>query len=137
MNKSIALIFFTLMLFTNCQEKPSDESEAIREHFTSSEISELKKIMQFTDNIVLGKSGQHDLNKAYHQYFEQVDFPNGLGRNEIVVTEEIKYNFLFNLDSSIFNEIWTKGTPRLIRTNDTTLHNPVGFPKLDPTAEND
>ena len=69
------------------------------------------------------------MNKAYHYYLDSIYRARKNGdRDALAFDTEEKYEFLFNLDTCLFDELWIKATTaRWVKTRDTILHHPENF----------
>ena len=129
----LILIFSTITIFANSSIGQSDlDSRQIEKFFDKKEKKELVKIISFVDSLVLSKTKSKEIEKAYHQYLDLLHENAANGNLEWAFDEEMKYNFLFNIDSTVFNKIWFKSTTsRIVKTRDTTLYNPENFVSID------
>jgi hypothetical protein len=129
----LILIFSTITIFANSCIGQSDlDSRQIEKFFDKKEKKELVKIVSFVDSLVLSKTKSKEIEKAYHQYLDILHENAANGNLEWAFDEKMKYNFLFNIDSTVFNKIWFKSTTsRIVKTRDTTLYNPENFVSID------
>ncbi len=71
--------------------------------FSDSELKGIASIIQYVDQKVLSDTGEMDIEKAYHSYFEKI----ATSKEYIVpFKEENKYQFLESLDPAVFNSFW-------------------------------
>lgn len=138
MRKTISLLI-TFLLVANTGYSITDlKSEQIERHFNEKERKELAKIVSFVDGLVLSKTRLKDISKAYHRYLDLVFENAANGDFDWAFDEEIKYEFLFSIDSTVFNKIWSKSTTaRIIKTRDTTLYNLENFISIDLNSRGD
>lgn len=132
MYKLILLLTTILIIANSCFGQNDLGSKQILKYFDKKERKELAKIVSFVDSLVLSKTGLKEINKAYHQYLAVLHENATNGNGEWAFEEEMKYNFLFNIDTTVFNKIWFKSTTsRIVKTRDTTLYNPENFISID------
>lgn len=118
------LVIAFLLLLDTLHSQNSLDNELIKQHFSSTEIIGLQKIIAFTDSLVQSARGNADINNSYHSLLDSIRDQ----KIDFAFNEEIKYSFLFSLDSSLFNKIWIKYSDhRKIWTKDTILINPKDF----------
>jgi len=118
-----------LILSTSCVSKTDLKSEQIERYFNAKERIELAKIVEYVDSLVLSKTELKEIDKSYHQYLDLLHEMAANGDMEFwAFDEEMKYEFLFSIDTVLFNKIWFKSTTsRIVKTRDTTLYNPENF----------
>ncbi len=101
--KSInTLIFFWIALST-CMAQP--KSVALEDYYTSKEILELQRLIQFVDKGIT-KNCKDAKVDCYNKFFEEFD---NIAANEdlqIPLSQEDELQLLQDLDSDIFNDIW-------------------------------
>lgn len=132
MNKLILVLTTFLIVSNYCFGQCDLESKQIRKYFDKKERKELVKIVSFVDSLVLSKTGLADTGEAYHRYLDMLHENAAKGNLEWAFDEEMKYDFLFNVDSVVFNKIWSKSTTsKIVKTSDTTLFNPENFISID------
>lgn len=138
MHKIISLLI-TFLLIANSGFSITDlKSKHIERHFNKKERKDLAKIVSFVDSLVLSKTRLKDINKAYHRYLDLVFENAANGDLAWAFDEELKYKFLFSIDSTLINKIWSKSTTaRIIKTRDTTLYNPENFIFIDLNSRGD
>lgn len=128
----LILIFSTITILANSCIGQSDlDSKQIEKYFDKKERKELVKIVSFVDSLVLSKTELKEIDKAYHQYLDSLHENAANGNLDWAFDEEMKYKFLFSIDSIVYNKIWIKETPRMVSNRDTTLYNPENFISID------
>jgi len=129
----LILILTTILIFANSCVGQSDlDSKQIKKYFDKQERKELVKIISFVDSLIISKTELKEIDQAYHQYLDLLHENAADGNWEWAFDEEMKYNFLFNIDTTVFNKIWLKSTSsRIVKTRDTTLYNPENFISID------
>ncbi|NQU51574.1 MAG: hypothetical protein HQ522_03445 [Bacteroidetes bacterium] len=129
MHKLNSIITMLLILSTSCVSKTDLKSEQIERYFNAKERIELAKIVEYVDSLVLSKTELKEIDKSYHQYLDLLHEMAANGDMEFwAFDEEMKYEFLFSIDTVLFNKIWFKSTTsRIVKTRDTTLYNPENF----------
>ncbi len=138
MNKLILILTTILIIANSCVGQNDLDSKQIGKYFDKKEKKELVKIISFVDSLVLSKTELKEIDKAYHQYFDLLHENAANGDLDWAFDEEMKYNFLFNIDSTVFNKIWFKSTTsRIVKTRDTTLYNPEDFISIDLNNKGD
>jgi len=129
----LILILTTILIFANsCVGQNDLVSKQIEKYFDKKETAELVKIISFVDSLVLSKTELKEIDKAYHKYLDLLHENATNGNSDWAFGEEMKYEFLFSIDSALFNKIWIKSTTsRIVKTKDTTLYNPENFILID------
>jgi len=98
--------------------------------FNVNEQTELKILINFVDSIVLTTTNEKNIELAYHYYFDSLLYKKP-DKGEIAINQEEKYNFIFNLNSELVNEIWTiDSIVKSVKTRDTVLYDLVDFPNI-------
>lgn len=132
MHKLSLLLITILIIATSCFGQSDLKSKHIEKYFDKKERKELVKIISFVDSLVILKTELKDINKSYHQYFDMLNENAANGVLDWAFDEEMKYDFLINIDTTVFNKIWLKTTTsRIVKTRDTTLYNPENFISID------
>ena len=123
-------IFLSICIFiaVGCSQpnqKLSFETPLLKKYFTETERPLLAKMVQFTDSLVLANTKETQAEEAYHVYLDTIQslMKNGEWMN-YTFNEPEKQEFLFNLDTTLFNKIWEKSIPRIVKSKDTTLYSP-------------
>ena len=112
MNKvKFALLIFIGLTIFSCQKRFNLQSDKkLNEIFTKSEIIEIEKMIIYVDDRVIEKTGNKDIEQAYHQLLDKINQTMQESSNFLVpFEEEEKYKFLESLDTSVFNEFWYMG----------------------------
>ena len=105
-NIKLALLFITGFTFFSCQPKFDLQSDKhLTEIFTKNELKEIEKMIIYVDDMVVEKSGERDINEAYHHLLDQT--MQDSSKYLVPFKEEEKYEFLESLDTKVFNEFWT------------------------------
>ncbi len=135
MNKLYVVIALLFLMITSCSHEVTLSTVLINKHFSLQERKELAKIVAFADSLVLSKTDFDEIDKSYHQYLELRTFVTGDSVPNLWAFEEkMKYEFLFSLDTCLFNEIWRISTaPGNVSTKDTTLYYPTNFHSIELT----
>ena len=129
----LIFILSSIFILSNSSIGQNDlNSKQVEKFFDKNERIELVKIISFVDSLVISKTKITDINKAYHKYLDLLHDNAENGTFDWAFDEEMKYNFLFNIDTTGFNKIWFKSTTsRIVHTRDTTLYNPENFISID------
>jgi hypothetical protein len=129
----LILILTTIFIFANrCIGQSDLDSKQIEKYFDKKQRKELVKIISFVDSLILSKTKLTEINKAYHKYLDLLHENAASDNLYWAFDEKMKYNFLFNIDTVVFNEIWVKSNnSRIVKTRDTTLYNPENFISID------
>lgn len=129
----LTILLLTLFIISNsCFGQIDLKSKQIEKYFDKKERNELVKVISFVDSLVLLKTESKEIDKAYHQYLDLLLENAANGDLHWAFEEKMKYNFLFNINSSVFLKIWIKlTTSRIVKTRDTTLVNPENFISID------
>ena len=142
--KPLNVIFlFLIVLLCSCSSKDNQlnlhDDPYLTKYFTTVEIAELEKIISFTDSCVMTNNKYQEVNPAYYYIIDSMwyDISSVDGFGLIPINEKMKYKFLFNLDTNLFNKIWYKYTPGIISSYDTTLYNPDGLISLEVNNNGD
>ena len=98
------------------------DDEILSEYFSKENKRVLKEIISYVDSIVRSRISESDIERSYHAFLDSVRFSEDAKYG--AVNEEMKYEYLESLDTSVFNDIWIKDTPPLIWTIDTVLYSP-------------
>ncbi|WP_347839000.1 hypothetical protein [uncultured Draconibacterium sp.] len=132
MDKLIIILTTFLIIANSCFAQSDMDSKQIEKYFDKKERKELVKIISFVDSLIISKTELKEIDKAYHKYLDLLHENAANGDLHWAFDEEMKYNFLFNIDSTVFNKIWFKSTTsRIVKTRDTTLYNPENFISID------
>ncbi|MCW0484951.1 hypothetical protein [Gaoshiqia sediminis] len=129
--KQLILLIFFLMQFGFIFGQVQINTEEVKRYFTPNEQKELGKVVAYVDSIIYSKTKIVNIDSSYHQYFEILNENAANGNYEWAFNEEMKYKFLFGIDPAVYNKIWIKETPRMVRNRDTTLYNPEGYISID------
>ncbi|KAF0201597.1 MAG: hypothetical protein FD170_2603 [Bacteroidetes bacterium] len=128
----VSLVLILLVSFSAPNPSNEFDTKLYRKHFTEQERLELFKIVSFVDSIVLSQNRFSEIDKAYQYYYDSIcELYESSFEVYPSIDEEEKLKFLFNLDTELFNKIWSKQIPRFVRTNDTILYSPVNFYFID------
>ena len=129
----LILILTAIMIITNsCVAQNDLDSKQIGKYFDKKERKELVKIVSFVDSLVISETRLTEIDKAYHKYLDLLHENAANGNLHWAFDEEMKYDFLFNIDTTVFNKIWFKSTTsRIVHTRDTTLYSPENFNSID------
>ena len=136
LNRLLLISIIAVVLCSNCTrefDRPNlSEDPLITKYFSVAEIAELDKIIAFSDSCVMSIGNIREANPAYYHYIDQENsYAQETGDWFRAFDEEVKYNFLLNLDSNLINDIWHLGSPRSISNTDTILWFPEGLLCLD------
>ena len=135
--KFTLLLIIGLILFS-CQSKFDLKSDKhLTEIFSNNELVEIEKIINYVDNRVVELTGSRDINEAYHKLFDKLLHPiqDGSTYSYLVpFEEEEKYEFLQNLDSTVFSEFWTIGRVRKAVYQDSIYENGYQFLELSSSG---
>ena len=136
-------IFLSICIFiaVGCSQpnqKLSFETPLLKKYFTETERPLLAKMVQFTDSLVLANTKETQAEEAYHVYLDTIQslMKNGEWIN-YTFNELEKQEFLFNLDTTLFNKIWEKSIPRIVKSKDTTLYSPENYFSLSLNYKGD
>ena len=132
--KNLLKILF-LIVTVSCSNDTKTEfgTPLIKKHFSSTERQELAGIVSFVDSLVLSKTKLNEIDKAYHYYLDSIysSAKNG-NMDALALDQKHKYAFIFAIDTTLFNKIWTKSTTaKIVKTSDTILYNPQNFISID------
>ena len=134
----LILILSIILIFANSDIGQNDlDSKQIEKYFDKKGRKELVKIISFVDSLVLSKTELNEIDKAYHQYLDLLHKNATNGSLDRAFEEEMKYEFLFSIDSVVRNKIWIKETPRMMSNRDTTLYNPENYISIDLNNKGD
>lgn len=106
----LTLILISVMI--SCQNQPNlKKDKLLNEFFNKNEILELESMVSFVDKLVLERTKETDINKAYHLFFEDMSRKMSDSSFHIVAfPENVRYEFLENMDTIVFHEIWDMST---------------------------
>nr|WP_319267413.1 hypothetical protein [uncultured Draconibacterium sp.] len=138
MQKLLFTLSMMLTIAHLCVGQNAISSKQIDKHFNKKESKELAHIISFVDSLVVAKTDIQEMDKAYHHYLDSLHVNSTHGNYNWAFDEEMKYKFLFHIDSTVFNKIWIKQTTsRMVKTSDTTLYYPENFISLDLKSAGD
>lgn len=125
---SLSICIFIAVGCSQPNQKLSFETPLLKKYFTETERPLLAKMVQFTDSLVLANTKEMQAEEAYHVYLDTIQslMKNGEWMN-YTFNEPEKQEFLFNLDTTLFNKIWEKSIPRIVKSKDTTLYSPENY----------
>ncbi len=120
------LIFLFASVFA---QNPVNEfdTKLYRKHFTEQQRIELFKIVSFLDSIVVSQNRFVEIDKAYQYYYDSICKLSNSSHEVYTANDGEVENFIFSLDTILFNKIWSKQIPTRVKTRDTTLHYPANF----------
>ena len=101
--KSINTLIFFWIVFSSCVAQ--SRSVALEDYYTSQEILELQRLIQFVDNGIT-KNCKDTKVACYSQFFEGFASLAANAELQIPLSQEDELQLLQNLDSDIFNDIW-------------------------------
>ena len=123
MNKFLAIVSFLLATSQLLSQKGIDltSDKSLTKVFNETEIKGLELMIQYVDKIVLNREKKTDANEAYHLFFED---SAQTSEYNVLIEENLKYEFLESLDSIQFASIWTFDYHyETISTGDTVYRN--------------
>lgn len=134
--KELKIILFLALTITafSCQNKVGLETDnLLTETFNKNEIKGLELMVDYVDEIVLEKTNETDINKAYHLFFEKMsNVIKDSSKFLIPFRENVKYEFLEKMDTSVFNAIWHMSThTRAVKYQDTIYRDLENFKTLN------
>jgi hypothetical protein len=126
MKNLMIILLFATTICCSTKSKPEHEMELVQKYFSQNEIKELTHIISFVDSLVLANNKYTNIDSAYHYYLDtQYKLLNTGKLVNVAFDEELKYDLLFNIDSSLFEKIWIKSTySEIVKTKDTVLYKP-------------
>ena len=128
----ISLLLILLVSFSNHNTENDFNTKLYRKYFTEQQRIELFKIVSFIDSIVLAQYRFAEIDKAYQYCYDSICKLSDSSHEEYTVNDgEERENFIFSLDTILFNKIWSKQIPIRVKTRDTTLHYPENFYSID------
>lgn len=127
----ISLLLILLVSFSNQNTENDLNTKLYRKYFTEQQRIELFKIVSFVDSIVLAQNRFAEIDKAYQYYYDSICKISDSSHEYTAIDGELKETFLFSLDTILFNKIWSKQIPILVKTRDTTLHYPKNYYSID------
>jgi hypothetical protein len=131
----IIILLFAFALISGCgfhAAKDDFEEAPLNKYFTEKERQQLSKIVEFMDSIVFSHYTASDEVIAYINFYDSIcEASEEESFEGFFIEEQLKFSFLFALDTALFEKIWTKFTPKEVRTKDTILYNPVNFISVD------
>lgn len=107
------------------------DDQLINKYFTEKDRASLRAMVKFVDSLIMIDNPSQDIEKGYHYYFDSVYNKARYNHVSVAFDEEIKYSFLFSLDSSLFQKIWIKYVPRRISYLGTSFTDPPGLYCID------
>ena len=136
MKKSLWICTLICAGYLSCNEQHRGVlygAAEISQIFTSAEIEDLDKIINFVDSIALEHSNSANIDDIYHDFFDSlVIIMQTTGYDDICIDEKVRDQFFATIKSSgTFDHIWISENPRSIRTRDTTINNPTFYFCLD------
>lgn len=114
MNHS-SLIFLIIALVVSpgniLAQKPLSKYKDVREIFTKAQIRELEKIIIFFNDAICTIKGVENSppDECYHMYFERLLAEEETGNIHFGISHKQREHLFANIDSGLFNEIWTYG----------------------------
>lgn len=134
MKKLILSILFITSCFLSAFAQ-SYPTKALKKTFSEVQLIDIERIAKYMDSLVLYHHAKLDTSTAYHTFFDslrtnylEIEF---ISTDNFAIDEELKYNFLYSLDSTTFNNIWIDDNPLMVRTKDTIIENPPNYHSLD------
>lgn len=96
----------------SCQNKVGLETDnLLNETFNKSEIKDLETMVIYVDKMVKEKTKENDIDRAYHLFFEKMSkVIKDSSTLMVPFPENVKYEFLEKMDTSVFNAIWHMST---------------------------
>lgn len=128
-------LFFFLIALLSCSRHSKSEfgSAVMNKHFSVTERQQLAGIVSHTDSLVLSGNKFTDLDLAWHYYLDSIYISARNGKMAVLALEQnSKYEYLFSLDTALFNKIWIKSaSAEIVKTKDTVLYRPANFFRID------
>jgi len=117
----IIISFLLTGIFFSCNNKFELKSDKLlTETFNKKEIKGFESMVNYVDLMVLERTNVTDINKAYHSFFEEMSRTiKDSSKFLVPFNDDVKYEFLENLDTSIFNDIWQIIIPKVVKYHDT------------------
>ncbi len=134
MNRLMIIISFLLTgIFFSCNNKFDLKSDKLlTETFNKKEIKGLESMVNYVDLMVLERTNETEINKAYHHFFDQSSRTlKDSSKFLVPFNENEKYEFLENMDTSVYNAIWEMGTTKGARYKGTWYGDLENFKNLE------
>ena len=114
--KHLAITILSMLtifiLLTGCKSsnyhiEPDDVAKGV---FTQQELTEIEKMILFTDSAVSAKTGKRDLNESYHAFIEKLSIDAFNGKPLTPITcDSAKLDFLETINDDALSTIWRIG----------------------------
>ena len=106
-----ALLIIVGFIISSCQSRVDLKSDKhLNQLFSDNEVKEIKKMIHYVDDRVIEKTGNNDIEQAYHQLLDKINQTMQDSSKFLVpFEEEEKYKFLESLDPTVFKEFWYMG----------------------------
>jgi len=127
------ILFVIGILCFSCQSEVNLKSDKyISEIFTTEEIKEIERMVNYVDDCVIEKTGETEINAAYHQYLDSMKLAlKGNGELIVLCDDVLKFQFIESLDSIVFSEFWRFKSPNTIRYQDSIYKDFDGYRVLN------
>lgn len=106
---SILTIF---ILLTGCKSSNYhiEPDDVAKEIFTQKELTEIEKMILFTDSAVSAITGKKDFNESYHAFIEKLSIDAFNGKPLTPLTcDSAKFDFLETINDDALSTIWRIG----------------------------
>ena len=134
--KNLKPILFLAFVITlcSCQHRVDLRTDKLlTETFSKDEIQSFESMVDYVDKMVLAKTKETDIDKAYHQFFELMSQTiKDSSKFLVPFNEKDKYDFLEQMDTTAFNDIWRISTNiKMVRYQDTIYRDLENFKTLN------
>ena len=134
--KNLKPILFLAFVITlcSCQHRVDLKADKLlTETFSKDEIQSFESMVDYVDKMVLAKTKDTDIDKAYHQFFTKVSqLLKDSSKLLVSFNEAEKYAYLEKMDTSTFNDIWYFNTgAKMVRYQDSIYRAPENYKSLN------
>ncbi len=127
------LLLALMLTLCSCQHRVDlGTDKLLTKTFSKDEIQSFESMVDYVDKMVLAKTKETDINKAYHQFFELMSQTiKDSSKFLVPFNEKDKYDFLEKMDTTAFNDIWRISTNlKMVRYQDTIYRDLENFKTL-------
>lgn len=101
------LLIVHLIFYFGCTNNYNYKSDKIFiQTFNQDEIIGITTLINYTDSLVKINTNQIEINKAYHEYFDNLKDSMFDSNYIIPITNELKFKYLKNINQNTINEFW-------------------------------
>ncbi len=127
--KNYFFLIVAILSLTSCKDEFKLNSDKnITSVFTSEEINDIQKMIDFADKRVIDITGETEIKSAYKSFWEKVGKAQSLSEQIIPFKDEEKYEFLSSLNKNTFKAFFQYDTCfERVKYRDTILTNLCGI----------